>query len=219
MRTLLHHSGGHDPPFARPGEKAYETHVAWGLIEADKVLPGQGYIDAALKQVDWALTLQHQNGWIERCCLDDPLHPLTHTLGYALRGLTEAWRASRQEHYLSAACRTADGLLSALDKDGRLPGRLDADWQPAANWVCITGAAQIAHSWLILGRETGRSDYLAAGRRANSWVRRTIMTDGTPDQRGAVKGSFPIDGRYGRWEYLSWATKFTIDSNIEEIYI
>jgi hypothetical protein len=27
-----------------------------------------------------------------------------------------------------------------------------------------------------------------------------------------VKGSFPIDGEYGSFEYLNWATKFAIDS-------
>jgi hypothetical protein len=31
-----------------------------------------------------------------------------------------------------------------------------------------------------------------------------------------VKGSFPIDGDYGQFEYLNWATKFAIDSYTAE---
>jgi hypothetical protein len=38
-----------------------------------------------------------------------------------------------------------------------------------------------------------------------------------PDEtRGAVKGSFPIDGDYGKFEYPNWATKFAIDSYTAE---
>ncbi len=206
-------------PFAAPGEKVYETHVAWGLLQAEAVDRGRGYLQAALAQVDWALGHQAANGWFPKCCLSLPDKPLTHTLGYTLRGLVEAYLASRNERYLEAACRTADGLLSALAADGRLPGRLDAAWRAAADWVCLTGTSQIAHSWLLLHRETGRADYLKAGRRANAFVRRTIATDGPAETLGGVAGSFPIDGGYGRWQYLNWAAKFTIDANREELNI
>jgi hypothetical protein len=207
----------HATPFAAPGEKVYETHVAWGLLQTEAVDPGRGCQQAALAQVDWALGHQAGNGWFPKCCLSLPEKPLTHTLGYTLRGIVEAYLASRNDLYLQAACRTADGLLSALGPDGRLPGRLDAAWRAAADWVCLTGTSQIAHSWLLLHRETGRTDYLQAGRRANAYVRRTIATEGPADTLGGVAGSFPIDGGYGRWHYLNWAAKFTIDANHEEL--
>src|SRR5579883_1558797 len=73
-------------PFAEFGEKAYETHVAWALFEADRVSPGRGYGEAGLRQVRWALKSQRDNGWFENCCLSDPGRPLTHTIGYVLRG-------------------------------------------------------------------------------------------------------------------------------------
>ena len=34
--------------------------------------------------------------------------------------------------------------------------------------------------------------------------------------RGQVKGSFPVDGAYGRFQYLNWACKFTVDANLLE---
>ncbi|MGH7052880.1 MAG: hypothetical protein ACREFA_03565, partial [Stellaceae bacterium] len=46
----------HASPFARPGEKAYDTHVAWGLIEAAAVDPTAGYGEAACANLRWALT-------------------------------------------------------------------------------------------------------------------------------------------------------------------
>jgi hypothetical protein len=47
----------------------------------------------------------------------------------------------------------------------------------------------------------------------NGFVRRTVAVDGQHETRGGVKGSFPVDGDYGTFEYLNWAAKFFIDSN------
>lgn len=207
----------HPTPFATKGEKAYETHVSWGLFEADRVAPGEGFGEAGLRQVRWAIGCQRPNGWFEKCCLSDPQRPLTHTLGYVLRGIVEAYRFAPSAELLAAATRTADGLLSALAPDGRLPGRLDGNWQPAAPWVCLTGTVQIAHSWLLLSEITGNAAYRDAACLANRFVRRTIIIEGPAERRGAVKGSFPVDGGYGRYEYLNWACKFMIDANRLEL--
>lgn len=206
----------HPTPFAKPGDKTYETHVSWGLFEAERVAPGHGYAAAGLRQVRWALTRQAANGWLADCCLEEPEAPLTHTLGYALRGVVEAWRLSGEAALLAAARRLADGLLTAQEPSGRLAGRLDAEWRAAVPWVCLTGAVQIAHSWLLLAEATGEARYLDAGHRSNAYVRRLVRISGDPDQAGGVKGSFPVDGDYGRFEYLNWAAKFFIDSNLAE---
>lgn len=206
----------HPTPFAEFGEKAYETHVAWGLLEAARLEPERGYDPAALNNLRWAITKQQPNGWIADCCLNDPLRPLTHTLGYALRGIVEGYRYCNDESLLTAARKTADGLLIAVDADGRLPGRLDHQWRAADDSVCLTGSVQIAHSLFLLYQFTGESRYLETGSALNRFVRRTIKIAGLDETRGAVKGSFPVTGRYGRLEYLNWACKFMIDSHLLE---
>ena len=206
----------HPTPFAAPGEKAYETHVAWGLFEAERVAPGQGFGAAGLRQVAWALTKQQANGWFESNCLSDPVVPLTHTIGYALRGVLEGHRLSGAAELLAAARRTGDSLCQVIAHDGRLAGRLDKNFQPAVDWVCVTGTVQIAHCLLMLHQVTGEARYLDAGRRANHYVRRSVKLDGPPEVRGGVKGSFPVDGDYGRFEYLNWAAKFCIDAQLLE---
>jgi hypothetical protein len=203
-------------PFAAPGEKVYDTHVAWGLFEAARVLPEKHYERAALANVAWALTKQQGNGWFRDCCLTDATMPLTHTLGYALRGVLEAYRFTSDEKFLAAARLTADGLLSALRQDGFLPGSLFFNWKPAAKWACLTGTVQVAYCWLALYEIKGESRYKTAGEAANKYVRRTQDINGRPEVRGAVKGSFPVDGEYGTSQYLNWAAKFFIDSNLLE---
>jgi len=203
-------------PFAKAGEKAYETHVAWGLLEAARMEPSRGYAEAALRNVRWALSKQCANGWFADCCLNDAARPLTHTIGYALRGVIEGYRFSNDASLLDAALLTANGAMSALRASGFLPGRLHEDWTGAVKWSCLTGSVQIAHCWLLLHQITGDQRFLDAARRTNAYVRARVRTDGATELRGAVKGSFPVDGEYGKFEYLSWACKFFVDANILE---
>lgn len=206
----------HPTPFGAAGEKTYETHVSWGLFEAARVAPDNGFGEAGLKQVRWALSKQRDNGWFESNCLDTPAAPLTHTIGYALRGVVESHLWSPGDERLRAACRTADGILSAAGADGRLAGRLDSDWRPAVDWVCLTGSTQIAHSLFLLARLTRNDRYAECGRKLNAFVRRAVAVAGDENLAGGVRGSFPIDGEYGRYQYLNWASKFLIDACAEE---
>ncbi len=198
------------------GEKAYDTHVAWGLFEAARIEPDAPYGAAGLKNVRWALTIQTSNGWFDKCSIKNPATPATHTLGYALRGILEGYGHSNDPILLSAARKTADGMLGALNLDGFLPGRLDSRWRPAAKWVCLTGSVQNATNWMLMWRHTGEAKYLEAAFAANRYVRRTLVMDGDADVRGGVKGSFPVDGEYDPWVYPNWAAKFMVDSCLLE---
>jgi Prenyltransferase and squalene oxidase repeat len=207
----------HPTPFAAAGEKVYETHVAWGLFEAARIEPSAHYAEAAMANVLWALRRQRPNGWFENCCLNDPGKPLTHTIGYLLRGLVEAYRFTRDPRLLRASCKTADALVGVIRSDGYMPGRLDHDWNSCVSWTCLTGSAQITLCWLLLYVETGDIRYCDAAFAANQYIRRTVAVDGLPGVRGGVKGAFPIDGEYGKYEYLNWACKFFIDANLLEL--
>jgi hypothetical protein len=205
----------HPSPFADPGGKAYQTHIAWGLLEAARVEPNPAYVDAALRGVGWALAQQAPNGWFAKCCLTDAAQPFTHTLGYALRGVIEAYRFTRQPALLDASHKTAQGFLTAARADGFLPGRLDEDWHGTVRWACLTGTVQVAHCWLLLYQATGDRAFRDAAFAANTFVRSTLRLDGPPDTRG-VKGSFPVSGAYQQYRYPNWACKFFIDANMLE---
>lgn len=206
----------HPSPLAQPGDKVYETHAAWGLFEAERYAPGHGYGAAGLRQVEWALTRQRLNGWFDSNCMDDAVHPLTLSIGYALRGLLEAHRYADHASLLAAAMRTGDSVAQMIAADGSLPARLDQRFHAAAGYVCLTGSVQLAHCLFMLYQLTGKQHYLDAGRRANGFVRRTVQVDGDSDAMGGVKGSFPVNGGYAPWQYLSRAAKFCIDANLLE---
>lgn len=206
----------HRSPFTEQTDKAYETHVSWGLFEAARLEPESKYAEAAIANIEWALRLQNPNGWFRDCCLSEPEHPLTHTIGYVLRGVVEAYRFTRKDVYLDASIRTADALVKAQRPDGDLAGRLDKNWNGTVDWTCLTGNVQIAACWLMLFKDTGDKRYLEAAKSANAFVRRTIYINGPDETRGAVKGSFPVSGDYCAYEYPNWAAKFFVDSLLLE---
>ncbi|HMQ03347.1 MAG TPA: terpene cyclase/mutase family protein [Pyrinomonadaceae bacterium] len=206
----------HRSPFTTPSDKTYETHVSWGLYEAARQEPDSPFAEAATRNVRWALRRQNKNGWFRDCCLSEPEHPLTHTLGYALRGIVEAYRFTEEEEFLDAATRSASALLDVQLADGSLPGRLDEEWRATVDWTCLTGNVQIAACWLILYRMSGNTRFRDAAYAANKFARRTVRIDGPDETRGAVKGSFPVSGGYCTYEYPNWAAKFLIDSLVLE---
>lgn len=207
-------------PFALPGAKAYDTHIAWGLAEAARASGEKTYENAVRRNLQWASSLQRRNGWFDRCCLTDFSRPLTHTIGYALRGFAEGYRLLGEGWMLETALRGAESLLGCIREDGFLAGRLDSDWQPRARWSCLTGAVQIAAVWFLVAPHSSRGEEMVlAARRANAFVRRTVRIDAPPDIAGGVKGSWPVDGEYGRLQLLNWAAKFAIDSSWMELEV
>jgi hypothetical protein len=204
-------------PLAAPGEKAYETHVSWGLFEAARITGRQFWGDAGLRQVRWAVSKLKPNGWMADCCLTDPQAPLTHTLGYALKGIVEAYRFSNDRFFLDAATHFADGLAGCIGQDGYLAGRLRRDWSPAVDWACVTGSSQIAWSLMFLGQKAGNARHQALARKLNQFVRRTMLVAGDANLVGGVRGSFPINGGYCPFAFPNWAAKFTLDANQLEL--
>lgn len=203
----------HPTPFTpNTGVKAFETHVAWGLFEADRMAPGEGYGEAGMRQVRWALTRQQPNGWFADNDLDDPRIPLTHTIGYVVRGVVEAWRWRPEPELLAAARLSLDALLGVVRADGFLPGRLDAQWHPVVDFACLTGSAQLAACWWLTAEAAGDPRYADAARRVNRFARRTVALTGDADIVGGVKGSQPVWGEYMRLFYPNWAAKFFIDA-------
>ena len=209
----------HATPYAAPGEKAYETHVSWGLFEAAKIEPDRLYGETGLKQVKWALTKQTANGWFGSCCLDQPQAPLTHTLGYVLRGVIEGYLWSKDQQLLDAALLTANALAEQVADDGYLAGRFDPQWQPEVEWVCLTGSSQIAACLFILNDVKANPKLLLAAKRLTAYVRRSMVVQGDKSIQGGVKGAVPLDGAYGNYQYLNWAAKFFIDAAMMDIKV
>jgi hypothetical protein len=208
----------HGSRYARAGVNVYDARTAWGLLEAWKVTGRDVHRESAVRNLEYVLTRQHGNGWFEECCLDDDQRPLLHTIAYTMEGLLEAGVITKDERLVQAARQAADALLRQQRRDGSLAGRFDARWRPVARWSCLTGDAQTAIVWFRLASLTGEGRYAQAGTRMNRFLMGTQDLSARDEGvRGGIKGSAPIYGEYGRWEYLNWAAKFFADALLLEM--
>ena len=208
----------HASRYARHGVNVYDTRTAWGLLEAHAITRDPAHREAVVRNLNFVLTKQRSNGWFEDCCLDDIIRPLLHTIAYTMEGLLEAGALLGEKRFQDAARLAADALLARQRPDGSLAGRFDSDWNDAAKWSCLTGDAQTAIVWLRLYETTKNPRYLRAAERMNRYLSSTQDLDAAdPGIRGGIKGSQPIWGEYGAYEYLNWAAKFFADALMLEI--
>jgi uncharacterized protein YyaL (SSP411 family) len=196
---------------------AYYTRVAWGLAELGRHAHQRTYVDAACRNIDWALTQQLENGWFDSAGFTVAGHarPFTHTIAYTIEGVLETGARLGREDYVQAAARSAEALLEVA-RDGRFLGRYDRSWQSADRYACLTGNAQISMIFLRLREILGGDKYLSAARAANRFLCQCQQTRGAPQTRGAISGSYPIWGGYQRFVFPNWAAKFFADALLLE---
>ncbi len=199
--------------FANNRSTVYNVKAAWGLAEMGDALGEARFIDAAVKNAEYAMSRQQNNGWFDDCCLDDPVRPLLHTIAYTMQGLVGIGKLTGRQDMIDAARRTGVALRELMDSEGFIPGRIDRTFQGAARWCCLTGSAQTSMVWSELEHLDGDSSFGAAADQVNRYLMaRHDVSNSDPSIRGGVPGSWPVWGSYGRHRILNWATKFFADA-------
>ena len=130
-----------------------------------------------------------------------------------LRGLLESGVLLTDQRYITAAQRCADAAAAHVAADGFLPGQITIDGKSDASYCCLTGNCQFSIVWAKLFDRTANEQYRDTAIRAMDYVmrRQDIHTDDL-NVRGAIKGSFPIWGRYAPMSFPNWPVKFFIDA-------
>lgn len=200
-------------PSVNPGSTLYNVKAAWGLCEAGFALGREDYVAAAVRNAEYCLSRQNPNGWFRDCCLDDPIHPLLHTLAYTMQGLVEIGRLTGRKDFVAASRLTADAEIGLFSARGFLPGRQDSEFRPAATWCCLSGSSQTSIVWSALGALTGESKYYDAADSINGYLMaHHDIRNPDPRMRGGLAGSWPVTGEFGRLQILNWGTKFFVDA-------
>lgn len=198
---------------------AYHTRVAWPLVDAGLMFHEERFVEAGRANLDFAITLQKENGWFAHNTLDEEEVPFTHTLAYVARGLLEAGLLLDEEKYIDSADRMARAMLDDFEKRGFLAGQYDENMNAIDTFSCLTGCAQISIVWQkLFAAGKGGPNYITGACTINRQVMhcQNLHTN-HPGIRGGVPGSWPIDGAYIRFGYPNWAAKFLADALMLEL--
>jgi hypothetical protein len=198
----------------------YNTRTAWALIVLSTACGRREFWDAAIRNVDYALTQQAANGYFWNNCLDESDQALLHTIAYCLRGILEVGVITNERRFLDSVVLAADALLGRIRPDGSLAGRFDPEWKPAVRWSCLTGNSQLALIYGRLHEILGEPKYLDGLKTINAFQRSVQIQDGRDrDIHGSLCGSHPIHGDYAKYEIASWGVKFFMDALMVELEI
>lgn len=193
--------------------KNYNSLCAWALYLFGDVSEDAKYHRAAIRAVESAMSVQHDNGWMPNNSLGRHDAVLTHTLGYTLQAFLETGLLAGRQDMIDAARLGVDAVVPHIHKNGFLVSWFYPDWTPALFSSCLTGSAQLAIVMYRLAESTGEASYVEHANRLMGFLKsRQIVSTGIDGVRGALPGSFPILGQYITRGYPNWATKYLLDA-------
>ncbi len=194
----------------------YYSRVAWALAETYLLTSDITYKNYAVKNLEWVLGQQKENGWFENSGFFADKKSGLHTIAYTVQGLLEGGRIFKEEKYILAAKKTADKLSELHDKK-MLFDVYAADWAAAGTSMCLTGLAQTALVWRELSQLYPEGNYNRNSKSVVDFLKNHQNSSAKSENiRGAIAGSFPIWGSYLPFSYPNWAAKFFIDLLIQE---
>jgi len=196
----------------------YNVRAAWGLAVTGKELGERRWVDAAIKNCDWSITQQLDNGWFAANGFADFEDPLLHTIGYVLEGLLGVGELLGREHYVDVAIAGLTPLMALHSKTGVLKGRYNRWWRATVSWRCITGEAQLALVASRLARITGEAKCSEFADTLTFGVAELQDVDSPYSESCGIAGSHPIWGGYGPFNYLNWAAKFFMDQLLMKVH-
>ncbi len=192
--------------------RVYDTYVDAPLLELARATGDGVFRKAAERNLEWVLKQQAPNGWFANA--DNTVRhndrPITHTIAYTLDGLLDCAALLHDERFRRAALPGARALATSFLARGRLYGRYDRDWKGSEHAI-VTGTAQLVIVWTKLdGDDTMRSARDAAIR----WLLgvQQLSAHGPQDVHGAMPGSVPLWGRYEKFAFPNWGTKYFADA-------
>jgi uncharacterized protein YyaL (SSP411 family) len=191
---------------------AYYTRVIWALLSLNETLQRADIQDAMQKAMSFYKHSFNDNGTVKNWAFRANEKAFTHTIAYTQRGFLESARFLKDESLLKIAMTIALTLMEDFDKNGKLAGAYDENWQGDYSFRCNTGNAQLS---LNLSRLSQLTDNQVFAKYAQLFFKTVECAPSTlpfRGYRGAIAGSKPIWGAYQPFQYVNWAAKFWLDA-------
>jgi len=197
----------------------YYSRVAWSLLKVHGITSNDKYKNACIRNIDWCLKQQVENGWFNQASFNTHNHhrPFTHTVAYTLRGILESGLYLNNQKYIDAVTKSLDGFISQLS-GGFVCGSYNKEWDGDQGYSCLTGNMQLAIIMNKIYMATGIKKYHQQAVAVNEYAKcKQVTQTKNMNMFGALAGSYPIWGDYIHYCYPNWAAKFFMESLMLEL--
>jgi hypothetical protein len=195
------------------GDTPAASAVGLALIQTGIFLEEYTCCAVGERRLNQTIGRQKKNGWFQNNG-SDPAHPtLLQTLAAIVENILMCGIILDNPKYIRSAQATADVLLKKYQVDHVLSGRVLPDWSGDVSWSGQLANGKMASIWLRLYRITGGEDYFTSALRMIDALKKgQNRASSNPGLRGGIKGCFPCDGDFGRYQTLSSSTIQFIDA-------
>jgi hypothetical protein len=200
----------------------YSAHLSCWLVDLGNHLGREDFLAAGRLHMDWVFRhYDEQTGWFDLCGFTPEDHQaresFTHTIAYTLWGVLHACAGLGLAEGRKAVEKASQGIIACLEREGWIPGILDAQWRGRSDFACLTGNVQLASIWFRLFEANRQQPFRQAALRAIELVKQTQALSNPDDGiRGGIAGSNPIWGDYVAMALPNWAAKYFIDAILKK---
>ncbi|HPM43577.1 MAG TPA: hypothetical protein PLV52_07080, partial [Candidatus Omnitrophota bacterium] len=192
----------------------YYSKVASNLSRLYAASDDKKYYRSAVKNIEWVLKQQHENGYFGRMSFTNGQTPYLHTIIYVLEGLMDHYAVTSENDTYLAVKKSVNALLTVTLGSG-LPiaySQYDEQWRHKGNESCLTGLAQWAGLLLNLYKMENSEYYYSAAEKTIDYLKSKQIQNGRVNLKGAIPGSAPIWGSYFKFSFNNWTVKYFIDA-------
>lgn len=191
----------------------YNVRTAWILLELFLITHNEAYKKGAINNVDWTLKQLTKNFWFKNINIDSYHNPLLHFISYTIRGLFECGIILENNDLIQISLKSASKLLKYSEEHCKLPATYSYKWNSEDTYSCLPGDAQLSIIWLKLYKIFKDERLLLNAIKINNYLKqKQVINSKYNFIDGAIKGSDPIWGKYARFKFPNWATKFFCDA-------
>jgi len=190
----------------------YNIYAIAPVVKLGLDINNNEFKELGKRTAEFTLSMQSEKGWFKGADFKKSDSALLHTIAYTIDGLWDIGILLNEEKFLDSAKKALDGVLSQMNSKGLIPGRLDSNWNGAVSWACLTGSAQIGVTCMKIYKREKNKKYFDSADRIKNFLK--TCQNNTYEEyggKGAMWGSWPISGGYGKYEALNWAVKYFVD--------
>ena len=218
MASQIENNGAYKVQSTFFGEqRCYYTRATIGLALAAKLNNREDWRDAAIRNINWAIQFQDDDGWFDRFSFPDGELSNLHGISYTIRGILDTGILFGIEEFVDSAILATNSMLNAnapkQNTSSSFPGHFTTGFRSVSREIIPTGLAQLSIICLKLGRITGQQSYTDfAQRQVENLKTMHLQNFQDPCIDGLLPGSWPLNGRYEPYFLPNWPIKFFLDA-------
>jgi len=191
----------------------YQARTFSAMMKIGFSLDDHRIIEGAERGINYILKTQKSNGWFRNCAnMISADKPITHFLAYTIEGMLKCGLMLDNLTLINSAKISLDQVNRSFDMNKNLYLSFNCNWKSVGRSSILTGLSQFAILNWHLYRYTNEPHYMDRALSMNKLVKNTIVFSNTKAINGGIQSCFPFSGKYYKYCYLNWASKFFLDA-------